>query len=149
MVWRKKNQSKFFQYHIQSKQFYIQVHLQALTRAEVLTLPAFCWYCKRLTVPDDFFVLSNSAAHYDLNNYNTNLFTSKRIIKKLCVQYWLNPKITKQQNFSCNQRIRLSISTSLLYRIHYFNIDYANLENQEEYKLRYFAANQIRTTDEG
>lgn len=32
---------------------------------------------KRLTVPDDFFVLSQSISyqHYDLNNYNTGLFT--------------------------------------------------------------------------
>ena len=32
---------------------------------------------KRLTVPDDFFVLSQSLSyqHYDLNNYNTGLFT--------------------------------------------------------------------------
>jgi outer membrane protein insertion porin family len=30
-----------------------------------------------LTVPDDFFVLSQSLSyqHYDLNNYNTGLFT--------------------------------------------------------------------------
>jgi outer membrane protein insertion porin family len=30
---------------------------------------------KRLTVPDDFFVQSLSYQHYDLNNYNTGLFT--------------------------------------------------------------------------
>ena len=32
---------------------------------------------KRLTVPDDYFVLSQSISyqHYDLNNYNTGLFT--------------------------------------------------------------------------
>jgi outer membrane protein insertion porin family len=32
---------------------------------------------RRLTVPDDFFVLSQSLSyqHYDLNNYNTGLFT--------------------------------------------------------------------------
>jgi outer membrane protein insertion porin family len=33
--------------------------------------------CKKITVPDDFFVLSQSLSyqHYDLNNYNTGLFT--------------------------------------------------------------------------
>ena len=32
---------------------------------------------KRLTVPDDYFVLSQAVSfqYYDLNNYNTGLFT--------------------------------------------------------------------------
>ncbi|WP_414000104.1 outer membrane protein assembly factor BamA [Flavobacterium sp. W1B] len=61
-----------------SKQFlnnYITYKVDKEKSFNILTLSV--GLAKRLTVPDDFFVLSQSISyqHYDLNNYNTGLFT--------------------------------------------------------------------------
>jgi outer membrane protein insertion porin family len=44
-----------------------------------------------LTVPDDFFVLSQSLSyqHYDLNNYNTGLFTFGNGASRNLAYYWV------------------------------------------------------------
>src|SRR3970282_1725463 len=61
-----------------SKQFlnnYITQRVDKDKSFNILTLSV--GLAKRLTVPDDFFVLSQSVSyqHYDLHNYNTGLFT--------------------------------------------------------------------------
>ncbi len=61
-----------------SKQFLNNFITQRADRTrsfDILTLSV--GLAKRLTVPDDFFVLSQSVSyqHYSLNNYNTGLFT--------------------------------------------------------------------------
>lgn len=60
-----------------SKQFlnnYITYKVDKTKSFNILTVSV--GLAKRLTVPDDFFVLSQSISyqHYDLNNYNTGLF---------------------------------------------------------------------------
>ncbi len=97
-------------------------------------------YAKRLTVPDDFFVFSNSVSfqYYDLNNYNTGLFTfgdgaSRNLAFTLGLSRnnkGVNPIYpTSGSEFSFSAKFTLPYSL--------FNgIDYADLENQEAYKLK-------------
>ena len=96
---------------------------------------------KRLSVPDDFFVLSQSLAfqYYDLNNYNTGLFTtfSNGSARNLSYTIGLtrnnkgvNPIFpTYGSEFSIMGKFTLPYS--LLN-----GIDYGDLENQEAYKLK-------------
>ena len=97
-------------------------------------------YAKRLTVPDDFFVFSNSVSfqYYDLNNYNTGLFTfgdgaSRNLAFTLGLSRnnkGVNPIYpTSGSEFSFSAKFTLPYS--LLN-----GIDYADLENQEAYKLK-------------
>ncbi len=98
-------------------------------------------YAKRLTVPDDFFVFSNSISfqYYDLNNYNTGLFTfgdgaSRNLAFTLGLSRnnkGVNPIYpTSGSEFSVSAKFTLPYSL--------FNgIDYGDLENQKAYKLRY------------
>lgn len=96
---------------------------------------------KRLTIPDDFFVFSSSVSlqYYDLNNYNTGLFTfgdgsSRNLAYTLGLSRnnkGVNPIFpTSGSEFSVSAKFTLPYSM--------FNgIDYKNLENQKEYKLTY------------
>jgi outer membrane protein insertion porin family len=96
---------------------------------------------KRLTIPDDYFVFQSSVSYqfYDLNNYNTGLFTfgdgaSRNLAYTVGLtrnNKGVNPIYpTSGSEFSISAKFTLPYSA--------FNgIDYANLENQEEYKLRY------------
>jgi outer membrane protein insertion porin family len=97
-------------------------------------------YAKRLTVPDDFFVFSNSVSfqYYDLNNYNTGLFTfgdgaSRNLAFTLGLSRnnkGVNPIYpTSGSEFSFSAKFTLPYSL--------FNgINYADLENQLAYKLK-------------
>ena len=99
---------------------------------------------KRLTVPDDYFVLSNAISfqYYDLNNYNTGLFTfGNGASRNLAFTTGLtrnskgdNPIFpTKGSEFSLTAKFTLPYSL--------FNgVDYGNLQNEEAYKLRYSAS---------
>jgi outer membrane protein insertion porin family len=98
-------------------------------------------YAKRLTVPDDFFVFSNSVGfqYYDLNNYNTGLFTfgdgaSRNLAFTLGLSRnnkGVNPIYpTYGSEFSFTAKFTLPYSA--------FNgVNYADLKNQEAYKLKY------------
>ncbi|MFN3753272.1 outer membrane protein assembly factor [Flavobacterium sp.] len=97
-------------------------------------------YAKRLTVPDDFFVFSNSVSfqYYDLNNYNTGLFTfgdgaSRNLAFSLGLSRnnkGVNPIYpTSGSEFSFSAKFTLPYSL--------FNgINYGDLENQAAYKLK-------------
>lgn len=105
---------------------------------------------KRLTVPDDYFVFSSSVSfqYYDLNNYNTGLFTfgdgsSRNLAYTLGLSRnnkGVNPIFpTSGSEFSVTAKFTLPYSL--------FNgIDYAHLEDQKEYKLRYKEDAGINTT---
>ena len=95
---------------------------------------------KRLTVPDDFFVLSQSLSyqHYDLNNYNTGLFTfgdgtSRNMAYTIGLtrnNKGVNPIFpTYGSEFSVSAK--LTLPYSLLN-----GVDYATLGDKEEYKLK-------------
>lgn len=95
---------------------------------------------KRLQVPDDYFVLSHALSfqYYDLNNYNTGLFTfgdgsSRNLAYTIGISRnnkGINPIFpTYGSEFSITGKFTLPYSL--------FNgVDYADLKNQEEYKLK-------------
>lgn len=96
---------------------------------------------KRLSVPDDFFVLSQSVAfqYYDLNNFNTGLFRTFSNGSARNLSYTLgltrnnkgvNPIFpTYGSEFSVMGKFTLPYSL--------FNgVNYGDLANQEDYKLR-------------
>jgi outer membrane protein insertion porin family len=95
---------------------------------------------KRLTVPDDYFVLSQSVSyqHYDLKNYNTGLFTfgngtSRNLAYTIGISRsnkGTNPIFPMYgSDFSISAKI--TPPYSLLNKI-----NYADLGNQAEYKVR-------------
>ncbi|WP_133507319.1 BamA/OMP85 family outer membrane protein [Flavobacterium chryseum] len=96
---------------------------------------------KRLTVPDDYFVLSQSISyqHYDLNNYNTGLFTfgngaSRNLAYTIGISRsnkGVNPIFpTYGSEFSISAKVTPPYSL-------FNNIDYSDLKNQKEYKTKY------------
>ncbi len=124
-----------------SKQFLNNFVTQRADRTrsfDILTLSV--GLAKRLTVPDDFFVLSQSVSyqHYALNNYNTGLFTfgngtSRNLAYTVALtrnSKGINPIFpTYGSEFSVSAKITPPYSL--------FNgVDYATLGDQEEYKLR-------------
>jgi outer membrane protein insertion porin family len=108
-------------------------------------------YAKRLTVPDDFFVFSNSVSfqYYDLNNYNTGLFTfgdgaSRNLAFTLGLSRnnkGVNPIFpTSGSEFSFSAKFTLPYSL--------FNgINYGDLENQAPYKLRNYGEGYFDSND--
>jgi outer membrane protein insertion porin family len=98
---------------------------------------------KRLTVPDDFFVLSQSLSyqHYDLNNYNTGLFTfGDGVSRNLAYTVGLtrNSKGVNPIFPTYGSEISFTGKFTLPYSL--FNgVDYANLGNLEENKRRAIA----------
>ncbi|MEO8234440.1 MAG: outer membrane protein assembly factor BamA [Flavobacterium sp.] len=95
---------------------------------------------KRLQVPDDFFVLSHSISyqHYDLNNFNSALFTfGNGASRNLAYTIGLsrnnkgtNPIFpTYGSEFSLTGKFTLPYSS-------FSGFNYGDLENQEEYKLK-------------
>jgi outer membrane protein insertion porin family len=108
---------------------------------------------KRLQVPDDFFVLSNAVSyqHYDLNNYNVGLFTfGNGTSRNLAYTIGLgrnskgNNPIFPTYGSDFNISAKFSPPFSLLN-----GIDYGNLENLEEYKLKYTAGSGIPIINNG
>lgn len=95
---------------------------------------------KRLTVPDDFFVLSQSASfqYYDLNNYNTGLFTfgdgaSKNIAYTIGLTR--NNKGTNPIFPMYGSEFSVTAKFTPPYSL-FDGVDYGDLENQKDYKLR-------------
>ena len=95
---------------------------------------------KRLQVPDDFFQLSHTITfqYYDLNNYNTGLFTfgngsSKNLAYTIGLQRdnrGLNPIFpTYGSQFSISAKFTPPFSL-------FSNLNINDLRNQEEYKLK-------------
>ncbi len=102
---------------------------------------------KRLTVPDDFFVLSQSLSfqYYDLNNYNIGLFTfgdgsSRNLAYTIGLSRnnkGINPIFPMYgSEFSISGKFTVPYSL-------FNNVDYADLKNQAEYKLKYVTGSNI------
>ncbi len=95
---------------------------------------------KRLTVPDDFFVLSQSLSfqHYDLNNYNTGLFTfGDGISRNMAYTIGLTRNSKGVNPIFPTYGSEFSVSGKFTLPYSLFNgIDYANLGNLEENKRR-------------
>jgi outer membrane protein insertion porin family len=95
---------------------------------------------KRLTVPDDFFVLSQSVSyqHYDLNNYNTGLFTfGNGTSRNLAYTIGLTRSNKGTNPIFPMYGSEFSISAKVTPPYSLMNgIDYATLGDKEEYKLK-------------
>jgi outer membrane protein insertion porin family len=125
-----------------SKQFLYNFQTRDVTRDQSFNITSLSvGLAKRLTVPDDFFVLSHTASfqYYKLNNYKTGLFTfgngaSRNLSYTLGLSRnskGTNPVFpTYGSEFSISGRFTLPYS--LLN-----GIDYGDLKNQQAYKLKY------------
>jgi len=95
---------------------------------------------KRLTVPDDFFVLSQSISyqHYDLNNYNVGLFTfGDGASRNFAYTIGLSRNNKGVNPIFPTYGSEFSISAKFTPPYSLFNkVDYANLGEQDEYKKR-------------
>ena len=98
---------------------------------------------KRLTVPDDYFVLSNAVSfqYYDLNNYNTGLFTfGNGASRNLAFTTGLTRNSKGDNPIFPTKGSEFSISAKFTLPYSLFNgVDYADLPNQKEYKATYQA----------
>jgi outer membrane protein insertion porin family len=95
---------------------------------------------KRLTVPDDYFVLSQAISfqYYDLNNYNTGLFTfGNGASRNLAYTIGLSRNSKAVNPIYPTQGSEFSISGKFTLPYSSFNgIDYKNLGNLAEFKKR-------------
>ena len=96
---------------------------------------------KRLTVPDDYFVLSNAISfqYYDLNNYTTNLFTfGNGSSKNIAYTIGLTRNSKGDNPIYPTKGSEFSVTAKFTPPYSLFNkIDYNDLGNQKEYKLQY------------
>ena len=124
-----------------SKQFLNDYQTQTADKSKsfnILTLSV--GLAKRLTVPDDFFVLSQSVSyqHYDLNNYNTGLFTfGDGASRNLSYTIGLSRSSKGVNPIFPTYGSEISLSGKFTFPYSLFNgIDYATLGDKEEYKLK-------------
>jgi outer membrane protein insertion porin family len=124
-----------------SKQFlnnYITRNVDKNKSFNILTLQV--GLAKRLTVPDDFFVLSQSISyqHYDLNNYSTGLFTfANGASRNVAYTIGLSRSNKGVNPIFPTYGSEFSISAKLTPPYSLWNgIDYATLGDKKEYKLR-------------
>ncbi len=97
-------------------------------------------FAKRLSVPDDYFVFSSSAAfqYYDLNNYNTGLFTfGNGSSRNLAFTLGLSRNSKGFNPIYPTYGSEFSVSAKFTLPYSLFNgVDYGNLGNLEENKLK-------------
>lgn len=124
-----------------SKQFLNNFQTQRADKTKsfnILTLSV--GLAKRLSVPDDFFVLSQSVSyqHFDLNNYNTGLFTfGDGTSRNLAYTVGLTRNNRGVNPIFPTYGSEFSLSAKLTPPYSLINgVDYATLGDQEEFKLR-------------
>jgi outer membrane protein insertion porin family len=102
-------------------------------------LSASIGVAKRLTVPDDSFVLSNAISYqyYDLNNYNTGLFTfGNGSARNFAYTIGLSRNNKGVNPIFPTYGSEFSVSAKFTPPYSLFNkVDYANLGNEAAYKL--------------
>ncbi len=108
---------------------------------------------KRLQKPDDFFVLSNSLSyqHYDMNNYNVGLFTfGNGISRNISYTVGLTRNNKGVNPIFPTYGSEFSVTAKFTPPYSLVNgVDYANLGNEKEYKMRYKADSNILISDDG
>jgi len=126
----------------QSKQFLFTGSSASVDKSKSFNITSLSvGIAKRLTVPDDYFTLSNaiSLQYYDLNNYNTGLFTfGNGSSRNLAFNIGLSRNSKGNNPIYPTKGSEFSLSTKFTLPYSLFNgIDYNNLKNLEEYKLRF------------
>lgn len=139
----------FFTSISHSKQFLFDFRSRNVTRDKSFNISTLTvGYGKRLKVPDDYFSISNSASfsYYDLNNYNTGLFTfGNGASRNLAFSSTLTRDSRGLDPIFPDRGSTFSVSAKFTLPYSSFNgVDYANLGNKEEYKLR---NNTVSRTD--
>ena len=144
-----------------SKQFLYDYATRDVTRNQFFNITSFTvGLAKRLRVPDDYFVLSQAVSfqYYDLNNYKTGLFTfGDGASRNLAYTIGLSRNSKGSNPIFPTYGSDFSVSAKFTLPYSMFNgIDYGNLENLEEYKLKhtgddyyYEENNEIVTVAEG
>ena len=125
-----------------SKQYLMNFRSRDVNRSQSFNITSLSvGIAKRLTVPDDYFVLSQTASfqYYDLNNYNTGLFTfGDGSSRNLAYTIGLTRNSKGVNPIFPTSGSEFSISGKFTPPYSLFNgIDYGNLENDVNYKLRY------------
>lgn len=100
---------------------------------------------KRLTVPDNYFYLSNAISfqYYDLNNYNTGLFTfGNGSSRNLAYTLGLTRNNKGNSPIFPTKGSEFSVTAKFTPPYSLFNkVDYGDLENQKEYKVKFTGDN--------
>ena len=108
---------------------------------------------KRLTVPDDYFVLSTALSfqHYDLHNYNTGLFTfGNGSAKNFAFNIGLSRNSKGVNPVYPTKGSEFNFSTKFTLPYSMFNgINYADLGNQADYKLKNTGAGYPSPVNDG
>ena len=139
----------FFTSISHSKQFLFDYRSRNVTRDKSFNISTLTvGYGKRLKVPDDYFSISNSVSfsYYDLNNYNTGLFTfGNGASRNLAFSTTLTRDSRGLDPIFPDRGSTFSVSAKFTLPYSLWNgVDYANLENKEEYKLK---NNTVSPTD--
>ena len=124
-----------------SKQYLMNFRTRDVDRNQSFNITSLSiGLAKRLTVPDDYFVLSQALSfqYYDLNNYNTGLFTfGDGASRNLAYTIGLSRNSKGVNPIFPTTGSEFSISGKFTLPYSLFNgVDYANLENLAEYKVR-------------
>lgn len=124
-----------------SKQFLYNYSTRDVTRDQSFNITSIsAGVSKRLKVPDDYFVLSGSASfqYYDLNNYNTGLFTfGNGSSRNLAYTIGLSRNSKGANPIYPQYGSEFSVSARFTLPYSLFNgVDYANLENDPAYKTK-------------
>jgi outer membrane protein insertion porin family len=124
-----------------SKQFLNNFQTNNVDRSKSFNITSLSvGIAKRLTVPDNFFVLSQAASfqYYDLNNYNTGLFTfGNGSSRNLAYTIGLSRNNKGSNPIFPTYGSEFSITAKFTPPYSLLNgIDYGDLENQKDYKLR-------------
>lgn len=139
-----------------SKQFLYNYSTRDVTRNQSFNITSLSvGLAKRLTVPDDYFVLSQAVSfqYYDLNNYNTGLFTfGNGSSRNLAYTIGLSRNSKGVNPIYPTYGSEFSVSGKFTLPYSMFNgIDYGDLKNQKDYKLRYSedAGINVQNTEDG
>ena len=139
-----------------SKQFLYNFRTRDVTRNQSFNITSLSvGLAKRLTVPDDYFVLSQAVSfqYYDLNNYNTGLFTfGNGASRNLAYTVGLSRNSKGVNPIYPTYGSEFSVSGKFTLPYSMFNgIDYGDLKNQKDYKLRYTSGSEInvQATEDG
>lgn len=133
-----------------SKQFLYNYSTRNVTRNQSFNISSISvGIAKKLTVPDDYFVLSQSVSfqYYDLNNYKTGLFTfGNGASRNLTYTIGLTRNSKGVNPIFPTYGSEFSIVGKFTPPYSLFNgVDYGDLGNQKAYKIRYTADSDYQT----
>jgi outer membrane protein insertion porin family len=131
-----------------TSQYYNNFQTQKVDKSKsfnILTISAGIY--KRLTVPDDYFGLSQTISyqHYDLHNYNTGLFTfGNGASRNLAYTVGLSRSNKGTNPIFPTYGAEFSLVGKFTLPYSMFNgVDYATLGDQQEYKYTYSGVSYV------